>query len=278
MIEQERVKLVDQIREEIRKIRTYTPRVAIFGDSGVGKSSLCNAIFGEKVAKVSDVKVGTTEVQEITISNDKKGGLILLDFPGIGDGKNNYVELYKNELKDVDIVIWAIKSDSRTYESAINIFNEMLKPNIDNCPVLFTITQIDKTEPIDEWYENNKSLGATQLKNLQIKADDIKDLFKVDTEAIMAISANNNYGIQELVSKIVEVLPNRKKSSFAREAEKENVTQETYVKAEKGIFDAIKETFGYAWDSVKDTVVDEIIENAPRLIEKGLGWLKKKWF
>ena len=269
--------LLRRIKEEISKIRTYTPRVAIFGDAGVGKSSLCNAIFGEKVAKVSAVKVGTTEVQEITISNGKEGGLILLDFPGIGDGKKNYIKLYKNELKDVDIVIWAIKSDSRTYELAKNIFNEMLRPNIDNCPVLFAITQIDKIDPIDEWYENNKSLGITQLNNLKIKAEDMSLIFGINMGNIIAVSTNNNYNIQELVSKIVEVLPNAKKSSFAREAKEENVSEETYIKAEKGIWDSIKEKFQDTWDTVKDKVIDEIIDNAPKLIEKGLDWLRKKW-
>ena len=32
--------LLDKIKNEINKIRTYTPKVAIFGNSGVGKSDL----------------------------------------------------------------------------------------------------------------------------------------------------------------------------------------------------------------------------------------------
>ena len=38
--------LLEKIKKEITKIRTYVPKVAIFGDTGVGKSSLCNALFG----------------------------------------------------------------------------------------------------------------------------------------------------------------------------------------------------------------------------------------
>ena len=73
--------------------------------------------------------------------------------------------------------------------------------------------------------------------------------FDIDMKNIIAVSANNIYNIQELVSKIVEVLPNAKKSSFAREAKDENVEDETYAKAEKGTWDAIKEKFGDVVDA-----------------------------
>ncbi len=270
--------LLDKIKNEINKIRTYTPKVAIFGNSGVGKSSLCNALFGQDVAKVSDVEVGTTKIQEIKIDN-QNGGLILIDFPGIGDGKDDYTELYKNELKDIDLVIWAIKADDRSYKLAVDFFKEVLKPNIDKCPVVFTITQVDKIEPIEEWYENNKkTLGENQKNNLAKKINDISNVFDISTNKIIEVSANHKYNLVALVSKIIEVLPNEKKSSFAREAKDENVSQETYEKAEKGTWDAIKEKFADVWDSVKDTVADVIIATAPKLIEKGFELIKKKWF
>jgi len=270
--------LLDKIKNEINKIRTYTPKVAIFGNSGVGKSSLCNALFGQDVAKVSDVEVGTTKIQEIKIDN-QNGGLILIDFPGIGDGKDDYTELYKNELKDIDLVIWAIKADDRSYKLAVDFFKEVLKPNIDKCPVVFTITQVDKIEPIEEWYENNKKiLGENQKNNLAKKINDISNVFDISTNKIIEVSANHKYNLVALVSKIIEVLPNEKKSSFAREAKDENVSQETYEKAEKGTWDAIKEKFDDVWDSVKDTVADVIIATAPKLIEKGFEFIKKKWF
>ena len=194
--------LLNKIKNEINKIRTYTPKVAIFGNSGVGKSSLCNALFRQDVAKVSDVEVGTTKIQEIKINN-QDGGLILIDFPGIGDGKDDYTELYKNELKDIDLVIWAIKADDRSYQLAVNFFKEVLKPNIDKCPVVFTITQVDKIEPIEEWYENNKkNLGENQKNNLA------KKIIDISTNRIIEVSTSHKYNLVTLVSKIIEVIPN----------------------------------------------------------------------
>lgn len=270
--------LLNKIKQEIKKIRTYTPKVAIFGNSGVGKSSLCNALFGQDVAKVSDVKVGTTQIQEIKLEN-QNGGLILIDFPGIGDGKDDYTELYKKELQDIDLVIWAIKADDRNYELSVKFFKKVLKPNIEKCPVVFAITQIDKIEPIEEWYENDKkSLGQKQKDNLNAKKNDMSDIFDISTNKIIEVSANHKYNLVTLVSKIIEVLPNEKKSSFAREAKDENISQETYEKAEKGTWDAIKEKFDDVWDSVKDNAAELLIAAAPKLLEKGFEFIKKKWF
>ena len=45
-------KILDDIKAEISRIRNYTPKVAVFGDTGVGKSSLCNALFGKEIAEI----------------------------------------------------------------------------------------------------------------------------------------------------------------------------------------------------------------------------------
>lgn len=269
--------ILKQIKQEIKKIRTYVPRVAIFGDTGVGKSSLCNALFGKDIAKISDVEVGTTKTQEINIDSEN-GGIVLIDFPGIGDGKNDYTNLYKDELKNIDLVIWAIKADDRKYELAVNFFKDVLKPNIENCPVVFVITQVDKIEPYREWDIKNSKPSKNQENNINAKILDISKTFDISANNIVPVSANDKYNLVTLVSKIVEVLPNEKKSSFVRETKEENVDDETYEKAEKGTWDYIKDKFEDVWDSVKDAAVVMIVEHAPKLIEKGLDWLKNRWF
>lgn len=41
--------------KRIEEILGYEPRVGVFGKTGAGKSSLCNALFGAEVSAISDV-------------------------------------------------------------------------------------------------------------------------------------------------------------------------------------------------------------------------------
>lgn len=77
---------------------------------------------------------------------------------------------------------------------------------------------------------------------------------------------------------MVEVLPNEKKYSFTREAKEENVSSEARERAEKGIWDSIKEMAGDAWDAVKGKVVDVIIASTPKIISAFIIPTFEKWF
>lgn len=116
------------------------------------------------------------------------------------------------------MIIWAIKADDRKYASSIEVYQDIIKPNLDKCPVVFAITQVDKIEPYREWDSDNNKPGQNQLANLDRKRIDISERFEILPKLIIPVSSTDNYNLELLVSKIIEVLANEKKSSFAREA------------------------------------------------------------
>lgn len=277
-----RSETVARIKKELQRVREYTPKVGILGDTGVGKSSLCNALFGKDVAKISDVEACTRRPQEILIGTNNGGGIILVDLPGVGEDPerhSEYIALYKSLIPSLDLVIWAIKADDRKYLAAISVYEEVVKPSLASCPAIFVITQADKIEPHREWDTATNRPGERQLINLQAKINDISSRFDVSTNKIVAVSASDAYNLVELVNKIVEVMPNSKKFSVVRETKEENRSATAAKKAEKGIIDHLKQFAGDAWEFVKKDVFDSVRKTVriygPDITKKVLGWLQK---
>lgn len=279
--------LLKDIDEKIREIRSYTPRVGVFGNSGVGKSSLCNALFGKDIAKISDVKACTRKPQEILIGAEGGGGIILLDVPGIGEDpihQKEYTALYKSLTPELDLVLWAIKADDRSYASSLDAYKAVFGHK-DSPPVIFVVTQTDKTNDTDDWNRQKYQPSGSQEGNIAKKENDVSKRFNVSTKNIISIAVEvknrkltgKSYNLGPLVDSVVEALPNEKKYSITREAKEENVSQQARKSAEKGIWDSVKEMAGEAWDTVKDKVVDVLIASAPKIIATVGRWIKG-WF
>lgn len=279
---------IRKLKEKIKTIRNYKPKVAIIGKSGAGKSTLINALFKDNVSKVSHVGTGTTDVQEFDYE-----GLTLLDFPGLSDiskdSEDKFVELYKERLKDVDLAIWVISADDRANAPDVEAYNLFLRPEKDRMPTVFVLSGCDKfvkfpEDPEDEWDYSLKYFGP--LKNVYLLINEkiciLSDELNISTKYIVPISIKpikktdgyKTYNIEKLVEKIIDVLPNEKKYSFTREVNEENVTQKAQEDAEKGVWESIKDFAGDSWDKVKDTVSDVIMESAPQIFKTATRWLR----
>jgi hypothetical protein len=286
--EENQEQLLKEISDKVQKIRSYTPKVGIFGNSGVGKSSLCNALFGKDIAKISDVEACTRKPQEILIGAEgSNGGITLVDVPGIGEDpkhQEEYTALYKSLAPELDLVLWTIKADDRNYASGLDayqiVFDQKIAP-----PVIFVITQADKTANIRDWDYQEYKPGISQEANITKKEHDVSNRFNVSTKNIISISVEvedekltgKSYNLKPLVDRVVEALPNEKKYSFTREAKEENVSQGARESAERGIWESVKEMAGEAWDTVKDKAVDMLIASAPKIISSAVKWFRS-WF
>jgi GTPase len=83
--------------------------VAVVGRPNVGKSTLVNALVGQKVAIVSD-KPQTTRNRILAVVNRPTGQLVLFDTPGIHKPEHRMnrrmVELAVRSLEQVELVLW----------------------------------------------------------------------------------------------------------------------------------------------------------------------------
>lgn len=247
-----------KIGEKIREIRNFVPKIGVFGKTGAGKSHLCNALFGREVAKISDVEACTREPQHIIVSSEASG-ICLIDVPGVGESPERdavYIELYKNLLPQLDIVLWVIKADDRALSVDQTVYKDCVAPFKATIPTVFVINQIDKVEPMREWDVDARLPSPKQAENIKAKIADVARIFEVGESEIKAVSAAEGYGLASLVDQVVNVLPNAKKYGLVREAKKENVTPESEREAERGVWESIKEYAGMAFDFYKDHKVE----------------------
>lgn len=249
-----------KILEKIREMRNYIPKIGILGKTGAGKSSLCNAIFGTEIAKISDIEACTRKAQEIEVkSSDGISGIILIDMPGVGESQERdkeYAELYDKWLPVMDIIIWVIKGDDRALSVDEKVYKDHVEKYKSTTPIIFVISQVDKIEPQSEWDHINKKPGSNQLMNIQKKAAIIQNSFDIKDE-VCALSSGKNFGLYRLVERMVEVLPDEKKPSILREARKENVSEKAKEEATRGFWDEIKRYIGQAndfYERNKDTI------------------------
>lgn len=209
--------LKQSIEREVNKITNYTPKVGVFGKTGVGKSSLCNALFGQDICSIGDVQACTRDTQEVLLTiGDSGTGIKLIDVPGVGESNkrdDEYDELYKNLLPELDLIFWVFKGDDRANASDEDFYNRLISPYINaGKPFLAVINQVDKIEPFREWNEEERAPSVKQLKNIKDKCSCVANFLQLPVNQIIPVSANERYGLMELVDAIVHALPNEQKA------------------------------------------------------------------
>lgn len=259
------------IENKINKVLSYEPKIGVFGKTGVGKSSLCNAIFGQDVCKISDVKACTREPQEVFLSIGQKG-LKLLDVPGVGESSardKEYAELYKKLLPELDLILWVMKGDDRANAPDEAFYKQIVRPYIQSSgkPFFIVINQVDKIEPFRDWDEINNRPGSKQAHNIDQKRREISGFFELPLGQVLAVSANERYGLIELVDSIVHALPKDKKAVVLKQVAEENRSESAKTEAENGFVDVVLDIITFPLPPI-------VREPVKKLLKTIGGWLK----
>lgn len=265
---------IRKLQAKLSELTEFRPKVGVFGKTGVGKSSLCNALFGRRIAKVSNVKACTRSPQEVLVAlTDDGAGMTLVDVPGVGENEirdDEYRQLYESLLPELDVVLWVLKADDRAYSVDQRFYKDVVLPTISDCgiPIVFVINQVDKIAPFREWDVDSHLPGKNQTANIQAKLADVRRIFKAGRRSppAVAVSADEKYGLVDLVNVIVKSLPDEKKYGFAREVREEHISGKTEKSVKQGF-----------WKTVKNVAYEVLVKTAPVIIERGLVWLAKRF-
>ena len=162
--------------------------VNIIGSPNVGKSTLINAILGEKLV-ITNAKAQTTRHRILGMLNADNYQLILSDTPGIIQPayklQESMMDAMQSVFDDADVLIYMVEIGEKKAKVE-SIIQRLAKTDK---PLFLVINKIDKgnqtllEETIDAWKK--------QLPNAQIRS----------------ISAHEKFQIEELVAQMVALLP-----------------------------------------------------------------------
>jgi len=170
--------------------------VNIIGNPNVGKSTLMNALVGEKLSIVT-AKAQTTRHRIMGIVNGDDYQIVFSDTPGILKPSYELQEAMMNfvdtAIGDADIIIYV----TDVYESSEKNKEYVDKLNLLSVPVIVVVNKIDKIEEV-----NKHSRDSQTLESLVEKWHGL-----VPKASILPMSAMNKINTDLLLNKIVSLLP-----------------------------------------------------------------------
>ena len=162
--------------------------VNIVGNPNVGKSTLMNQLVGERIS-IATFKAQTTRHRIMGIVNTDEMQIVFSDTPGVL--KPNYkmqemmLAFSESALADADVLLY-VTDVVENPEKNMEFLEKVQKMNI---PVLLLINKIDQS--------NQKDLGNIVMKWHSL----------LPNAEILPISAKNKFGVDMLLKRIKELLP-----------------------------------------------------------------------
>ena len=162
--------------------------VNIIGLPNAGKSSLINSLMDDKFSIVTS-KAQTTRHRALGIINSKNYQAIISDTPGFTDSKNKIHDYMNKKIldsfKDADIILFMVELgiDKNRDDKLI----EKVKKS--KTPILLLLNKVDKVS--QTVLENESKFWKSEFKNIEI----------------WMISVKENFNIENLRERIIELLP-----------------------------------------------------------------------
>lgn len=178
--------------------------IAIIGRPNVGKSTLVNALLGQKIAAVSP-KPQTTRKRQLGILTSDKYQLVFVDTPGMHNPRHKLGKFLNQEaeesLEGVDVVLWLVDSS--------------VKPTEEDTQIGLLLNRLPRRTPLVLAANKMDLIPAEALtRNLEAYQASVKK-----EASVISLSATKNQNLDGLVELLVSFSPFR-----APEFDEEQVT------------------------------------------------------
>jgi GTP-binding protein Era len=251
--------------------------VAIVGRPNTGKSTLLNYLAKRKVAIISDKPQTTRNSIRAIINVDvayktnvsdngmqkHEAQIVLIDTPGLHKPKDalgsQLNQTARNTLADVDAIIFMVDASQIIGRGDVYIANEL--SSITTTPKILVLNKVDKVEEHD----------------IEVQLEVAKQLGRFD--AVIPLSASTGRGVDQLVDKIVSVLPEGPKyypddmitdqpeKIIAAEFVREQVLELTYEEVPHGVAVEVQEMKSRKDNAIVDIFATIFVE---RESQKGI--------
>ena len=162
--------------------------VNIIGNPNVGKSTLMNALVGERLSIITS-KAQTTRHRILGIVNGDDFQVIFSDTPGIIKPayqlQESMMDFVKSAMEDADIILYMVEIGEKSLKDE-NMFKKIQNSDI---PVLLVLNKIDKSD--QETLESQIEYWTEQIPKAEI----------------IPISALEKFNVQNLFQRILDLLP-----------------------------------------------------------------------
>ena len=169
--------------------KTKAGMIAIVGRPNVGKSTLTNALVGEKIAIVSN-KPQTTRNRICAVVDRGESQFVFMDTPGLHKARTRLgdymVEVVHQSVADVDAALLLVEPIPNVGEPERELMEDLRKRNI---PTVLVINKIDTVEK-----EKLLSVIAAYTQDYQFAH-------------VMPISAKEGDGVTDLLDLLESYLP-----------------------------------------------------------------------
>ncbi len=167
--------------------------VAITGRPNAGKSTLLNALLGQKIAAVSP-RPQTTRKRQLGILTLENAQIVFVDTPGIHNPRHKLGEFLNQEAQEaldgVDLILWLVDSSTKPTEEDL-LISTLLNKVPPRTPRMLVLNKIDLLKP----------------EGVSARVDEYSKL--LNQASVKKVSAAKRQGLGEMLETLIHLLPAR---------------------------------------------------------------------